>query len=387
MLNLLIKYPRNLLILGALIACGCTTLPDQNNVWPWEYGRGQGEPNTGGDYAAFRAGIANFGEPPKTVKPVKPESVTPHPAEQQRAAIPPAADTEPLAVGEQKTKEAASGKKDGYDFSVSTRKSLVVDNLLLDGGGPAYDMIATNDGNAPISVAINLDGSTSQNVASDQPLPYSAIVPPHSERTLMQLSPKNKKLGFSISYNTSWSLGNYNATHNCPEQYLIPFSEKVRAFASVTMTSDDSPYTRNAVVFSVPKKTPVLAARKGVVVLISPNGKVDILHEDTTIGTYHHLERIDAYVAVGTAVTTDDIIGIAATSELDTMAFIQLVVWRPEAQASGHLQAASRRIGFEAISFPLAFKSAGAGNGKVLTKNQPVSRGRLDSSKKQAKRR
>jgi len=67
------------------------------------------------------------------------------------------------------------------------------------------------------------------------------------------------------------------------------------------------------VVFSVPKKTPVLAARKGVVIQISPNGKVDILHDDATIGTYFHLERINEYVVVGKAVTTDDVIGIAGT--------------------------------------------------------------------------
>jgi len=382
-LSVPIKYPRNLLILGALFICGCTTLPEQKDVWPWEYGRGQGEPNTG-DYAAFRAGIANFGEPPKTVRPV---SITPHPAEQQSAAISPAADTEPPAVGVQRKEKATSGKKDGYDFSVSTRKSLVVDNLLLDSGRPAYDMIAANEGNAPVSVAIQLNTSASQNVTSDKPLPCSAVVPPHSERTLLQFSAKNRKQGFNFSYNTSWSIGDYTAVHNCPEQYLFPFGEKVRALASVAATSDDSPFTRNAVVFSVPKNTPVLAARKGVVIQISPNGKVDILHEDATIATYHHLERINEYVAVGTTVTTDDIIGIAATGGTNTDAFIQLTVWRPQAQASEHLQAGSQRTGFEAVSFPLAFKSAGAGNGKVLTKNQPVSRGALGLSKKQAKRR
>lgn len=385
-LNLLIKYARGPLILGGLIICGCTTLPEQKNIWPWEYGRGQGEPNTG-DYATFRAGIANFSEPPKKVTPVKPESITPHPAEQQSAAIPPAAKTEPSAVGDQRKEKATRGTNEGYNFSVHTRKNLIVDSLLLDNGSATYDIIAANDGNAPVAVAINLESGASHNITSDHPLPYSDVVPAHTERTLMQLSAKNKQQGFIFSYNTSWSLGDYNAIHNCPEQYLIPFSEKIRAFASVSNTAEDSPYTRYAVIFSVPKKTPVLPARKGVVVQISPNGKVDILHEDATIGTYYHLERINDYVVVGKAVTTDDIIGIAATSDNDTMAFIQLAVWRPEPQSSEHLQAGTQLIRFEGSSFPLAFKSAGAEKAKVLAKNQPVSRGALHSSKKQVKRR
>lgn len=384
MLSTIAKYSRNLLILGALLICGCTTLPEQEKIWPWQYGTGQGEPNTTGDYTAFRAGIANFGEPPKTVKPIKPESIIPHTAEKQTAPTTPAPEAEsPAAAREQRAEKATRAKKGGYGFSVYGEKTLLVDNPLLDKGRTAYDIVAANKGNAPVSVAIHLNTSASQNVASDKSLPYAAVVPPHSDRTLLQFSAKNRKQGFNFSYNTSWSIGDYTATHNCPEQYLVPFGEKVRALASVPTTPNDSPFTRYAVVFSVPKKTPVFAARKGVVVQISPNGKVDILHDDATIATYFHLERINEYVAVGRAVTTDDIIGIAGTGGTNTDAFIQLTVWRPEAQA----EAGSQQIGFEAVSFPLAFKSTGSSNGKLLTKDQPISRGALGSSKKQAKRR
>ena len=382
-LSIIHKYSGRLLIPWILIVCGCVTLPEQEKIWPWQYGTGQGEPNTTGDYTAFRAGVANFGEPPKTVKPVKPGSIDPRPASKPPAAATPATDAEPPAASEQEKEKATRTEKTGYDFTVSEKKALAVENLFLDNVRPAYDIIAANEGNAPVSVAIQLDNSASKNVTSDKSLPYSAVVPPHSDRTLVQFSAKNRKQGFNFSYNTSWSIGDYTATHTCPEQYLVPFGEKVRAFASVSNTANDSPFTRNAVVFSVPKKTPVLAARKGVVIQISPSGKVDILHDDATIATYFHLERINEYVAIGRAVTTDDIIGIAGTGGTNTDAFIQLTVWRPKAQTEAGFQ----QIGFEAVSFPLAFKSAGSSNGKVLTKDQPVSRSALGSSKKQAKRR
>ena len=75
-INIKNKYSRCLLILGAFVIFGCVNLPaeKEKGIWPWEYGTGRGEPNTG-DYAAFRAGVTKFGEPPKAVKPIKPESV------------------------------------------------------------------------------------------------------------------------------------------------------------------------------------------------------------------------------------------------------------------------------------------------------------------------
>ena len=381
------NYFRLLPILGALVLFGCTSLPEQKKIWPWDYGTGHGEPNTG-DYVAFRAGVTNFGEPPQAVKPIKPEPVEPRPPDVRPVAETFATKTEPPAASEQRKEKATGNKKNGYDFTVNEKKSLVPSNLLLDTSSSGFDLTASNYGNAPVSVAITFDKGSAQNVSADKALPYYAVVPAHSDQTLVHLSAKTKEQGFNVRYNSVWSIGDYTATHNCPEQYLFPFGEKVRAFASVTNTADATPFTRNAVIFSMPKGTPVLAARKGVVIQIAPDGKIDILHEDSTIGTYYHLEQVDEYVVVGKTVTADDVIGIAGTSENNKDAYMQLTVWRPEPPTtSGQLLASSQRIGFEAVSYPLAFKSAGSDKGTVLTKNQLVSRGKLRVTNKQAKRR
>ena len=386
-LNIKNKYSRRFLFLGAFVIFGCTNLPaeKQKNIWPWEYGTGQGEPNTG-NHAAIRAGVANFGEPPKAVKPIQPESVEPRSTDVRPVVETFATKTESPAVSQQRT-DKVNGKKDnGYDFTISENKSTSVANLLPGTGNPVYDITAANNGNAPVSVAVTIDNGSAQNAAANKTLPYYAIVPAHSDQTLVSFSAKTKELGFDLGYNSAWSIGDYTATHNCPEQYRFPFGDKVRAVASVTNPADATPYTRNAVVFSMPKGTPVLAARKGTVIQISADGKIDILHEDSTVGTYHHLEKIGAYVVVGKTVTTDDVIGVAGTSENNKYAYMQLTVWRPEPITSEQLRASSQRIGFEAVSYTLAFLSAGSDKGKILTKNQPVSRGKLQASNKQTKR-
>jgi hypothetical protein len=193
-------------------------------------------------------------------------------------------------------------------------------------------------------------------------------------------------LGFDVRYRSVWSIGDYTAAHDCPEQYRFPFDERIRAFASLTNPADATPYTRNALIFSVPKGTPVLAARKGVVVQIAPD-RIDILHEDSTIGTYYHLERIGEHAAVGKTVSTEDIIGIAGRSEDNRDAYLQLAVWRPEPTTGDQVRPGFQRIGFEPVSFPLAFTVAGSHKGNVLTRNQPVSRGTMQASGKRSKRR
>ncbi|MCM2358268.1 MAG: M23 family metallopeptidase [Geobacteraceae bacterium] len=153
----------------------------------------------------------------------------------------------------------------------------------------------------------------------------------------------------------------------------------------VSKATNATAFTRYAVVFSMPKGTPVLAARKGTVIRISPD-KIDILHEDSTIGTYSHLERIVDDIVVGKTVSSEDIIGIAGTTEDNKDAYMQLTVWRPEPAQGNSLQVNSQRTGLAAVSFPLAFSRTASDKGTVLIQDQPVSRDKLPASRKQSKR-
>jgi murein DD-endopeptidase MepM/ murein hydrolase activator NlpD len=360
-------------LLAVCVMSGCTSLPDkQKGIWPWEYGRGKGEPDTG-DYFAFRAGVANFGEPPQAVKPITAESTAPHTPEASSASATAVTKTAPPAESKKESDKITSTTRKIYDFKVEENKSASASLLLLDTVRPNYDITAFNPGNAPVSVAIDIDHSSSQNAATDKTLPHYAVVPAKTDRNLVHFSPRRKDEAFKFRYNYAWSIGDYTASHNCREQYRFPFGAKVRAFASVTDATHATPYTRYAVIFSLPKGTPVLAARKGTVIQISSDDKIDILHEDATIGTYSHLGKVVENIVVGKTVTTEDILGSAGTAENNKDAYMQLTVWRPEPVPNDALQANSQQIGFVAVSFPLAFSSTDSDKGKVLTQSQPVS--------------
>jgi len=366
---------------------GCVKLPDQQtSAWPWEYGRGQGEPNLP-DFIAFRGGVANFDEPPRAVKPITPEAIgLPIPESPPVTTSSPAVKAEVIAAKVREAETVAAIPNKDYDFRVGEKISSSALLQAFNTGNSDKEFIAYNNGGAPVSVVIDIDKSASKNASANKPLPHYAVVPAHTDDSLIQLSPQKSGAHISFRYSYQWTIGDYTARHNCPEQYRFPFGKKVRAYAQVSDAKNSSPYSRYAVVFSLPKGTPVLAARKGTVVRIHPEGKIDILHEDATIGTYSHLETIAKNMTVGKAVSTEDIIGIAGTAENNNDAYMQLTVWRPEPPRSTALLISTQEIGFDTVSFPLSFSATASDKGKVLVESQWLSSGQSPAIKKQPKR-
>ena len=373
-----------LLLLATCIMSGCMNLPEQKGIWPWEYTKGKGEPDTG-DYFAVRMGVGKFDEPPTPVKPATPETDQQLAPDVHSAPAISSIIADPLAdSSEGPSRHPGQAIKD-YDFTVSENASTSTSRQLLDMVRSAKDITAFNSGNAPVTVAIDIDPSSFQNSSADKTLPHYAVVPANTTRTLVQVSAKVKDAAFNFRYNYLWNIGDYTARHNCPEHYRFPFGEKVRAYARVR-DKTETPHNRYAVTFSMPKGTPVLAARKGTVVNISSDSKIDILHEDSTIGTYRHLEKVAKNIVVGKTVTTEDVIGIVGTAKNRKDAYLQLIVWRPEPEPPDASRANTQRIGLGAVSFPLAFSSTASDKGTVLTVSQPVSRGKLPAVNKQPKR-
>jgi hypothetical protein len=386
MVDYMIKHGKWLLLLTGCIVCGCASLPKQEtSIWPWEQDEEKGR-YARGDYYAIRAGVANFGEAPKAVKPVTPESLETKIPDSHSASDTSAIKTHPILDSKPGLGKIKNKAKNEYDFTVSDNNSAPPSYLPLDSVRSGSEITAFNHGNAPVSVAINLDRNASQYITVDKPLPLYAVVPPNTDRTLAQFSPKKKDEAYNLRYTYTWSIGDYTASHQCPERYQFPFGEKIQAFASVTDKTNSTPYTRYAVIFSMPQGTPVVAARKGTVIQIKTDDKIDILHEDATIGTYSHLVKINEDIFVGKVVSTNDVIGIAGAAENKKEAYMQLTVWRPEPPPISSPKINSQSIGFDSVSFPLEFCSTDSGKAGVLTKSQPVSRSKMTGSNRQAKR-
>ncbi|GFE62815.1 peptidoglycan DD-metalloendopeptidase family protein [Geobacter sp. AOG2] len=383
------NYARLFPFLAVCILSGCVSgAQQQKGSWPWEYNRQEGRYPTG-DYVAVSGPVANFGDAPKAVKPVTPESLAPpapaaaSPAGAASAKTPPP----PASPARKPGPGAVTGQAQrGYDFTVAETKILSPSYVPTGSVREAYDIVACNRGNAPVSVTIG-GGTASENMATDKPLPVTAVVPPHTDQVLVRVSARMKNKAYRFGYTTSWSIGDHRARHQCPEHYRFPFGEKVRAFASVGDPAGSTSYTRYAVVFSLPAGTPVLAARKGAVVRIDPSDdKIDILHDDGTIASYSHLGGIGAGVAAGKAVAAGEAIGTAGAADNREVVFFQLTVWRPEPRPSASPLANGPNPGYDLVSFPLEFCTTDTGGCRVLTQSQWVARNGAADVKKQGKR-
>jgi len=377
-----------LLLLSGCMMSGCVSGPlPQKAAWPWEYAKDTGNNQTG-DYVTIRGNVANFDQPPKAVKPVIPEAPEPPLPESRPAPETSLMKSQPPVLPTESSSAAGkikdSAKKD-YDFTVSDIKLTPPSYLPEDSDRSAYDITAFNHGNAPVSVTIGIDPAASQNITTDKTLPFNAVVTPNSVQALLRIGPKVKNERYNFKYSYSWNIGDYTASHNCPEHYRFPFANNVKAFAGASDNADSSTYTRYAVIFSMPVGTPVLAARNGTVVQIRTD-KIEILHDDSTIATYGHLGKISEGIMAGKPVSTEDMLGVAGTAADKRDAYMQLTVWRPEPRPIASLTTVSQRAGFDLVSFPLEFCSTGSSECRVLTQGQPVSRNILTAIKKPGKR-
>lgn len=384
-----IKYCRWILFLTACLAFGCARGPQPQSSLPWQYGKDTGNHQTG-DYISFSSTVANFGDAPKTMKPVAPESLRPltsashSQAEQSDQKIPPPESFKDAKHGQDKPVNKITRD---YDFTVSDVKVEPPSYLPADSVRAAHDITAFNHGLAPVTATIGVDPDSTQNLSTDKPLPLNAVVPPKTDQAVVQFAPKIKNEAYKFRFTYSWSIGDYSARHHCPEHYQFPFGDNIKAYASAGNDATSTPYSRYAVAFSLPAGTPVLAARKGTVVQIKGSDRVDILHDDSTIATYSHLENIAEGIIPGKVVTTKDVLGIAGTLRKQKEAYVQLAVWRPEpVQTVKLLNTNSLSSGIDLVSFPLEFCTSDNNGCKVLTNDQAVSRNKRSGSRKQAKR-
>lgn len=378
-----IKYCRWIPLLTVCLAFGCASGPRPQNIWPWEYGKETGNHQTG-DYITVGGTVGNFGVAPKAVKPITPESLKPQSPESPSPAEPAESKVSSTVPKPGQDKPATKVTSD-YDFTVSDVKIAPPSYLPTGSIKPAHDITAINHGLAPVTVAIGVDPESTQNLSTDKPLPLNAVVPPGSDHVIVQFSPKIKNEPYRFRYAYSWSIGDYTAQHNCPEHYQFPFGDNIQAYASAGSDANSTPFNRYAVAFSLPPGTPVLAARKGTVVQIR-DGRIDILHNDSTIASYSHLEKLAEGIVPGKVVTTRDVLGLPGIVRKQKEAYMQLTVWRPEPEPAVRLlKTNSQSPGIEYVSFPLEFCTADTNDCRVLTKDQAVSK-RIRTDRKQTRR-
>jgi len=126
--------------------------------------------------------------------------------------------------------------------------------------------------------------------------------------------------------------------------------------------------TRNAVDFAMPRGTPVLAAREGIVIaaewrhdsggqrtdLIAKGNIVRVRHADGTIGNYAHFMHAGVAVEVGEAVPAGKILGYSGSTGYSSGPHLHFGVTR-EVRAGGTVQEVSVPLTFYIGDPPVAF--------------------------------
>lgn len=203
-------------------------------------------------------------------------------------------------------------------------------NYRAEEGGQV--VVTQNNGPAAILAIVKLDNSV--NIVADHPSPIVVVVKPKESKTVAMVHAADAGKGYRLSTSCAFSIGDPDAIQDSSALYRLPFMDgqatTIGQVLGGRITTHTGPDSRYAVDFVVPIGTPVLAARKGVVVDVDqgyteggndPKYKANhvlILHEDGTLATYAHFSANRVTVSLGQKVEAGTLIGYSGNTGYST---------------------------------------------------------------------
>lgn len=259
--------------------------------------------------------------------------------------------------------------------------------LVTRAQGAEQELVAENDGPAPITVYVTLSGS---NYASDTTWPQTVIVPPHTALPLGRVYSADRSAGgYNFLFRYSHHFGRVDAVHDAGAAYRLPYPDG-HAYAVTQayggrLTSHNNRENLYAIDFAMPLGAPVVAARGGVVIdattrhteggfdvrFLDKANTVAIAHEDGTVAEYAHLAHGTDFVKRGQRVAAGDLIGHAGNTGYSSGPHLHFIVSKP-AVAAGKVTRESVPVTFhgneptvrftaqQGVTFAASYQSAGA---------------------------
>ena len=237
-----------------------------------------------------------------------------------------------------------------YPFTVTSEKI-----------GQSYQLIAHNRGPAPISVQISL--TAVENISSDQSFPIFAVIRPNSDATVANIRAANPGRSLRFSIQSRFHPGNFRLIHDSSSVYRLLFEEG-RSFLIAQapggpLATHNTSDSEQAIDFTMPENTPVVAARSGVVIsaeganqfggqdktMLSMANHIRILHADDSIATYAHLAPRGVLFGVGQRVEAGTVIGYSGSTGYSSGPHLHFAVH----------QLLRKSDGFGNISVPIRF--------------------------------
>ena len=217
--------------------------------------------------------------------------------------------------------------------------------LVTKAQGSDQELIAENDGPAPITVYVTLSG---ENYASDRTWPMTAVVPPNSALPLGRVFAADKSAGgYNFLFRYSHHFGRLDAVPDATAAYRLPYTEgqsyTVTQAYGGKLTSHNNRENLYAVDFAMPIGTPVLAARGGVVIdstlwhqeggydirYLDKANAVAIVHDDGTVAEYAHLSPGAEIVHPGQHVSAGDLLGYSGSTGYSSGPHLHFIVSKP----------------------------------------------------------
>lgn len=217
--------------------------------------------------------------------------------------------------------------------------------LVTRAQGAEQELVAENDGPAPITVYVTLSGS---NYASDKAWPQTVIVPPQTALPLGRVYSADRSAGgYNFLFRYSHHFGRVDAVHDAAAAYRLPYPDghaySVTQAYGGRLTSHNNRENLYAIDFAMPVGTPVVAARGGVVIdattrhteggfdirFLDKANTVAIAHDDGTVAEYAHLTHGTDFVKLGQRVAAGEVIGHAGNTGYSSGPHLHFIVSKP----------------------------------------------------------
>jgi murein DD-endopeptidase MepM/ murein hydrolase activator NlpD len=191
--------------------------------------------------------------------------------------------------------------------------------------GPYLDIYVDN--RQPIDITLELD-FTSDNAVSEVSMPHTASYPGLRRTLALRLKRKNRLSGGRHAYTYRWVYGRLHAHHDDAVAYVLPYASGKTYPVIQGFNGAFSHQGRYAIDWDMPERTPVHAARSGLVVEVQDGYReggledrlrtkanyIMVQHDDGTIGNYVHLAPNGAFVKVGQRVAAGQAIGVSGNT-------------------------------------------------------------------------
>ncbi|MFD2551307.1 M23 family metallopeptidase [Bizionia sediminis] len=202
-----------------------------------------------------------------------------------------------------------------------------------------FEFYADNNEAVPVSMRVNFK---LKNLSSSEGNNKIFILPAATKNIKLTTLTREKKGKYTVSASTQFQYGNHYLTdYDVNYPYYLPFKEGEAYLLSQGYNGTISHHNENALDFTMPVGTPILAARGGLVYQIedtnskscpSPscekyNNKIIIYHNDGTFAEYTHIKRKGAQVQVGDLVKKGDLIALSGNVGWSTGPHLHFVVF------------------------------------------------------------